>query len=245
MRKDDIVGLVMAALSSAAVLIALGMVFLYAPREATMGDVQRIFYFHVASAWVGFFGFFVTFLAGIAYLARQERRWDILALSSVEIGLTFIAMAVVTGSLWARPAWGTYWTWEPRLTISAVQLLIYISYVMLRAAIENPQQKARFAAVYGIVAFVTVPLSWFAIRWWRTIHPDILTGGEGMALTARMVHTLLVSLGAFTLLYFTLLRQRVRLERAADALAGLKEHLSPIAYRESRIADRESRIADR
>ena len=190
-----------------------------------MGDVQRIFYFHVASAWVGFFAFFVTFLAGVGYLARGERQWDILALSSVEIGLTFIAMTVVTGSLWARPVWGTYWTWEPRLTISAVQLLIYIAYGMLRAAIDGPRRKARFAAVYGIVAFVTVPLSWFAIRWWRTIHPDILTGGGGMAITSRMVHTLLVSLAAFTLLYASLLRQRVRLERATDALARLRARI--------------------
>lgn len=237
-KNSDVAGLVLAALSCVMVLIALGMVFLYAPREATMGDVQRIFYFHVAAAWVGFFGFFVTFLASIVYLARSERRWDVLALSSVEIGLTFIAMAVVTGSLWARPVWGTYWTWEPRLTISAVQLLVYVSYLMLRGAIENPQQKARFAAVYGIVAFVTVPLSWFAIRWWRTIHPEIMGGEGGMDVTPRMLHTLLTSIGAFTLLYFTLLRQRIHLERAADVLIQLKERVSRIADRGSHIADR-------
>ncbi|MEE9616260.1 MAG: cytochrome c biogenesis protein CcsA [Anaerolineae bacterium] len=223
MRKNrDILGLLLSGFSTVAVLIALGMAFLYAPREMTMGEVQRIFYFHVASAWVGFFAFFVTFLAGIGYLVRGERRWDILALSSVEIGLTFIAMTVITGSLWARPAWGTYWTWEPRLTISAVQLLIYIAYSMLRASIDSPERRARFAAVYGIVAFVTVPLSWFAIRWWRTVHPDILTSGEGMAITSPMMHTLLASLAAFTLLYATILRQRMRLERAADALARLR-----------------------
>jgi heme exporter protein C len=224
MRKlgQDRLGIVLIGLSSVAVFVALGMVFFYAPREATMGEVQRIFYFHVASAWVGFFAFFVVFLAGIGYLARGERRWDILALSSVEIGLTFIAMTVITGALWAKPAWGTYWTWEPRLTISAVQLLIYVAYGMLRAAIDSPERKARFAAVYGIVAFVTVPLSWFAIRWWRTIHPDILTSGEGMSTTSRMTQTLMVSLAAFTLLYVTLLRQRIRLERAADALARLR-----------------------
>ena len=222
MDRRDGLGLALAVASAAAVLMALGMVFLYAPREATMGDVQRIFYFHVASAWVGFFAFFVTFLAGVGYLARGQRQWDIVALSSVEIGLAFITMAVVTGSLWARPAWGTYWTWEPRLTISALQLLIYIAYGMLRAAIDSPERRARFAAVYGIVAFVTVPLSWFAIRWWRTIHPDILTGGEGMAITSRMVHALLASLAGFTLLYVTLLRQRIRLERASDVLARLR-----------------------
>jgi heme exporter protein C len=224
MKKSglDLVGLILALASAVAVLVALGMVFLYAPREVTMGEVQRIFYFHVASAWVGFFGFFVTFLAGIAYLASGERRWDILGLSSVEVGLTFITMTVTTGSLWARPVWGTFWTWEPRLTISAVQLLIYVAYGMLRASIESPEQKARFAAVYGIVAFVTVPLSWFAIRWWRTIHPNILGAGGGMATTPRMTQTLMVSLAAFTLLYATLLRLRVRLERTADDLLRLR-----------------------
>ncbi len=224
-EKKDTPGLVLAVLSAAAILTALGMTFLYAPRELIMGDVQRIFYFHVASAWVGFFGFFVTFLGGIGYLARQERRWDILALSSVEVGLTFITMTVITGMLWAKPVWGTYWTWEPRLTISAVQLLVYVAYIMLRTAIESPERRARFSAVYGIVAFVTVPLSWFAIRWWRTIHPDVLTGGEGMAITSTMVQTLLTSIAAFTLLYFTLLRQRIRLERAADALVHLRQRL--------------------
>lgn len=221
-HKTDLPGLILALTSLVAILTALGLVFLYAPREATMGEVQRIFYFHVASAWVGFFGFFVTFVAGSAYLATSARRWDILALSSVEVGLTFITMTVLTGMLWARPVWGTYWTWEPRLTISAIQLLLYIAYVMLRRSVDNPARAARFASVYGIVAFVTVPLSWFAIRWWRTIHPDLFSGG-GMALTPRMVQTLLASLAAFTLLYATLLRQRIRLEQLAARLACGRE----------------------
>ena len=226
-RGLDLWSGVLVGLCAVVLLVALLMVFLYAPREATMGDVQRIFYFHVSSAWVGFFGFFVTFLAGIGYLARGERRWDVLALSSVEIGLTFITMTVVTGALWARPVWGKYWTWEPRLTISAVQLLIYVSYLMLRAAIDSPERRARFAAVYGMISFVTVPLSWFAIRWWRTLHPDVLTGGEGMAFTTRMGHTLLVSLAAFTLLYVTLLRHRIRLELARDTLDSVRARFGP------------------
>lgn len=218
-------GALLAGATGVAVIVALGMVFFYAPREVTMGEVQRIFYFHVASAWIGFFAFFVTFLSGIGYLATDRRRWDIVGLSSVEVGLTFITMTVVTGALWAKPVWGTYWTWEPRLTISAVQLLIYVAYGMLRASLESTELKARFGAVYGIVAFVTVPLSWFAIRWWRTIHPDILTGGEGMAVTPRMTQTLLVTISAFTLLYATLLRLRASLEQAGDELARLRSRL--------------------
>jgi heme exporter protein C len=226
MREDrDTLGLVLIVLSSVAMAAALAAVFLYAPREMTMGDVQRIFYFHVSSAWVGFFAFFVTFLGGVAYLVSGKRRWDVLAVSSTQIGLTFITMAVITGSLWARPVWGTYWTWEPRLTISAIQLLVYVAYGMLRGAVDDPEKKARFSSVYGIVAFVTVPLSWFAIRWWRTAHPDVLTSGEGMAFAARMGHTLLASLVAFTLLYITILRQRIRLARTTDTVMRLRAQL--------------------
>jgi heme exporter protein C len=221
-KRSDTTGLVLAIASAAAIFVALGMVFLYAPREINMGDVQRIFYFHVGSAWVGFGAFAVTLVAGVAFLARGARRWDNVALASVEIGLTFITMTVLTSSLWARATWGTFWTWEPRLTISAVQLLIYVAYLMLRGSVESPLRAARLASVYGIAAFVTVPLSFFAIRWWRTIHPDILTGGGGMAITPRMVYTLIVALGAFTLLYITLLRARLRLATTADALAELR-----------------------
>ncbi len=221
MRRFRAPGWILDLLAALTFFGALALVFFYAPREATMGDVQRIFYFHVASAWVGFFGFFVTFLAGVGYLVRRQRRFDIVALSSVEVGLIFITMTLITGSLWARPVWGTYWTWEPRLTISAVQWLLYAAYGMLRASVEEPERRARFAAVYGIAAFVTVPLSWFAIRWWRTIHPQILAGGE-MALTPRMLRTLFASIGAFTLLYAALLRRRIALELARDKRDALR-----------------------
>ncbi len=197
---------------------------MYAPREATMGEVQRIFYFHVSSAWVGFFGFFVTAFGGLMYLIRSKHKWDILALSSAEVGLAFISMTLVTGMLWAKPAWGTYWTWEPRLTISAVQWLIYVAYVMLRGSVVSREREARFAAVYGIVAFITVPLSWFAIRWWRTIHPQVISS-SGMAMTPKMIQTLFVSLGIFTLIYVTLLRERIQLELSRNSLALKREAL--------------------
>ena len=223
-RRPDWLGGVLAGLSCTAVFIALMMVFFYAPREATMGDVQRIFYFHVASAWVGFFAFFVTFVAGIGYLGRGERRWDILALSSVEVGLTFITMTVATGALWARPAWGTFWTWEPRLTISAVQLLIYVSYLMLRAAIDSPERKARFAAVYGIVAFISVPINFVAIRMWRTQHP-LMFGGEQGGLGSNMMFAFFFSLITFTVWYVTLMWHRIRLERFRDNVEQLKQRI--------------------
>jgi heme exporter protein C len=209
----------------------LAMVFLYAPRERTMGDVQRIFYFHLGAAWVGFFAFFVTMVSGVLYLWKGTERWDVVGNASAEVGTAFMTMAIVSGSLWARPVWNTWWTWDPRLTISAIQWLLYLAYFMLRAGIENPGQRARFASVYGIIAFITVPLSFLSIRLWRTIHP-VVTGGEGSAgatgsfnMTASMRHTLFFCLAAFSVLYFTLLRHRLRLAWAQERLARLRQRV--------------------
>jgi len=210
--------------SAIAILAALYLVFVYAPTERTMGHVQRIFYFHVPTAWVGFFAFFVTLMASVAYLGKGARRWDIVALSSVEIGLTFITMTIVTGSIWAKVAWNVWWTWDPRLTTSTILWLIYVSYLMLRSAIDEETRRARFAAVHGIVGFVSVPITFMAIRWWRTIHPVIFES-EGFHLTTPMLITLLFCIGAFTLLYFTLLIHRVRLEQLADEVEQLKHEL--------------------
>jgi len=208
-------------LTTITVAVALLMVFLFAPTERTMGHVQRIFYFHVSAAWVGFFAFFVTLIGGMQYLRTRERRWDAIAASSVEIGVLFTTMVMVTGSIWARPTWNTWWTWDPRLTTITVLWLIYVSYLMLRRAIDDPDRRARFGAIYGIVGFVSVPLTFFAIRWWRTIHPLILQS-QGFELDTRMLITLLVCLVMFTLLYFALLYQLVRLEHLSDQIEELK-----------------------
>lgn len=193
------------------VIGGLYMALIFAPTEATMGHVQRIFYFHVPSAWVGFFAFFVTFLGGILYLWKRDLKWDRLALSSAEIGIAFMSIAIITGSIWARPVWNTWWTWDPRLTLSAVVWVIYMAYIMLRAMVEDPHRRARMASVFGIVGFASVPLDFFAIRWWRTIHPVIFSS-KGFSLTPKMLWTLLFCLVAFTLLYFVILFQRLALE---------------------------------
>jgi len=211
--------------SAIAIMVALYMVFVYAPTERTMGHVQRIFYFHVSTAWVGFFAFFVTLVASVAYLGKGTRQWDIVALSSVEIGLTFITMTIVTGSIWAKVAWNVWWTWDPRLTTSTILWLIYASYLMLRSAIEEEARRARFAAVHGIVGFVSVPITFMAIRWWRTIHPVIFES-QGFNLTTPMLITLLFCIGAFTLLYFALLVHRVRLEQLADMVRWLRSRMA-------------------
>jgi heme exporter protein C len=221
-------------LTVAALLMMLGglaMVFLYAPREANMGDVQRIFYFHLGSAWVGFFAFFVTMLGGVLYLWKGEKQGDTLGVSSAEIGTVFMTMAIVSGSLWARPVWNTWWTWDPRLTITAIQWLLYLAYFMLRAGIEDPERRARFSAVYGIIAFLTVPLSFLSIRIWRTIHPVVVGGESGTSaegafnMTAAMRNTLFFSLATFTVLYFMLLLYRLRLGWAEERVAQLRQRV--------------------
>lgn len=219
-------GDLLSGLSGVMMIAALYLVFLYAPREATMGDVQRIFYFHVSAAWVGFFAFFVTLLAGIAFLRAGKRRWDVVGFSSAEIGVTFTAMAVITGSIWAKPTWNAWWPWqqEPRLILVTVLLLIYLAYFMLRAFVQDEEQKARFAAVYGIVAFASVPLTFLSIRWWRRLHPVVFEKG-GAGLTRPMLRTFLFCLLTFTILYFTLLLHRSRLARLVDEVEGLKKRL--------------------
>ncbi|MFZ5918728.1 MAG: cytochrome c biogenesis protein [Chloroflexota bacterium] len=214
------------AVTAVAILVALYLALIVAPPPANVDTeaqryAQRIIYFHIPNAWVGFFAFLVTFVGSVLYLIRGERRWDILALSSVEIGVAFITATIVTGSIWAKPAWNTWWTWDPRLTTSTVTWLIYISYLMLRSALDDPMRRARFAAVYGVVGFVSVPITFFAIRWWRTIHP-VLFDASNMGLSDNMRFPFFFSLGAFTLLYLAILVQRVQVEHLADRVAALK-----------------------
>jgi heme exporter protein C len=211
-------------------LIALGMVFLYAPRETTMGEVQRIFYFHVASAWIGGLALFVALVAGILLLVTGNHFWDRLELASVEIGLVFSTMTLFTGMIWGRPAWNTWWTWDPRTTTFAILILIYFAYLMLRNSIEDPDRRARFAAVYAIVAFISVPITFLSIRLWRTIHPVVIGSSDPSAegsfnMVPPMVHTLLFSLAFFTVLYVTLLWHRLRLATYAQKVEQLKSKL--------------------
>jgi len=207
--------------------IAAGLVFLYAPRERVMGEVQRIFYFHVPSAWVGFLAFFVTLCMSIAFLRTGNLQWDKVSAASVEVGLVFTIMAIISGSIWARPAWNTWWTWDPRLTTYTILALIYVAYLMLRQGVEDPDRRARFASVYGIVGFISVPLTFFSIRWWRTIHPVIIgtetaTSVGGFDMTPPMLQVFFFALFAFTVLYFCFLANRLQLQREMDHVEQLK-----------------------
>jgi len=206
------------------------MVFFYAPLEAVMGQVQKVFYFHVAAGWTGMLGFFVAFVAGIAYLITHKRIWDIVGVAGVEIGLVFMLICIITGSIWARPIWNTWWTWDPRLTTATIMELVYAAYLMLRQGVEDPDRRARFGAVYAIIGFLSVPLTFFSIRIFRTIHPVVIGGGDADAtgsfdMTAKMLQTFMFSLVTFSVMFVTLLWHRIRMGKFADQLEQLKMKL--------------------
>ena len=218
-RKLFILNIVTLILLVAATLV----VFLYAPMEAMMGNVQKVFYFHLAAAWVGMIGFSVAVIAGIAYLITNQRKWDIAGLAAVEVSLVFFFIAIVAGSIWARRTWGTWWTWDPRLTSAAIVELVYAAYLMLRQGIEDPDRRARFGAVYAIIAFISVPITFFSIRILRTIHPDLnQSGSGGMGLTPKMLHTLLFSLFVFSFVFADLYWHRLRLGQLTDKIEQLR-----------------------
>ena len=208
-------------------LIASYMVFFYAPMEAVMGNVQRVFYFHVAAGWVGMLGFLVAAITGGIYLRSGDRKWDLASLASVEIGMVFAFINVVTGAIWARPIWNTWWTWDPRLTTATIMLLIYAAYLLLRQGIEDPDRRARFGAVYAIVGFLSVPLTFFSARLFRTIHPVVIGSNQPGAtgafdMTPVMLQTFLFSLLTFTVIFADLLWHRIRVGKLADKVEQLK-----------------------
>ncbi|NOX97093.1 MAG: cytochrome c biogenesis protein CcsA [Nitrospirae bacterium] len=205
-------------------MASLYAIFFYAPLEATMGLVQKVWYFHLASAWVTFLAYAVVFVAGILYLSRKKRCFDILGYSSAGIGVVFNTLVLVTGSIWAKPIWGTWWTWDSRLSTTLILWLMYIAYLMLRTSSGEDSKGARLAAVFGIVAFIDVPIVYMSIRWWRTIHPLVFKS-KGTEVDPAMLTTLLISLVAFTLLYLCLLRQRIALEHLKDELERVKEKI--------------------
>jgi len=206
------------------------MVFFYAPLEAVMGQVQKVFYFHVASTWAGMLGFLVSAVSGIIYLRTKNPDWDVVGVAGVEIGMVFTFIGIVSGSIWARPIWNTWWTWDPRLTTTTIMELIYFAYLMLRQGIEEPERRARFGAVYTIIGFISVPLTFFSIRIFRTIHPVIIGDTDPSAagsfdMTSAMLQTFIFSLVTYSFLFAVLLWHRVRVGKLANVVTQMKLNL--------------------
>ncbi len=201
------------------------MVFLYAPDEKVMGAVQRIFYFHVPAAIVAFLSTFVMLFGSIAYLWTRRRIFDNVSRSATELALLFCGLVLVTGPIWAKPAWGVWWTWEARLTTPLLRGLLLAGCVMVRAYAESAEQGARLASVLGIVAALDVPIIYKAVDWWRGQHPVVFGPGKRDPLAPEMRNTFLFCLAVFFLLYGLLLALRMRIASCEDRVQDAAETL--------------------
>jgi heme exporter protein C len=211
--------------------IATYLALVFAPREVVMGDVQRVFYFHIGTAWTALLGFILAAVFSVVYLVKKDLKWDRLQVAAVEVSLVFFFITIVLGSIWARPAWNTWWTWDPRLTTAAVTELIYIAYFMLRQGIDDPDRRARFGAVYALVGGISAPITFFAIRLFRTIHPVVIGGSNaaaqgGFNMTADMRVAFFFALFTFTVIFVDLFWNRIRLGDLQDKVEQLKLKVS-------------------
>ncbi len=205
----------------AAAVVGMYLAILYAPEERTMSHAQRIFYVHVPAAWVGFLAFAVVFASSVGFLWTRRREFDLTAHASTEVGVVFTTVAIASGAVWGRAAWGTWWTWDPRLTTTFLLWFIYVVSLMVRAYGGSASQSARFAAVLGIVGFLDIPLIHLSVVWWRSLHPlpvVVRPEGFGSGLPPAMLLALLVNVVAFTLLYVALAGVRREQMEAAELL---------------------------
>ena len=200
-----------------AVAAVVGVGLFVVPPDRLQGQVQRIMYVHVPSAWIAYLAFFVTFVASVRYLWRKDLGADRLAASSAEVGLVFTGVAIVTGAIWGKATWGVWWDWDPRLTTTALLFLIYAGYVLVRASLTDRLSRARAGAIIGIVGFANVPIVHFSVLWWRSLHqpPTIIRPGDP-SIDHLLLAELLASVLAFTMLFLYLLGRRLDLERGRD-----------------------------
>ncbi len=213
------------AVASLLILASIAMLGFYAPIERTMGVIQKIFYFHVSSAMASFLGFGIVFVASIAYLVKRDIRSNLLGYASAKVGLLFCTLVFITGPLWAKAAWGVWWTWDPRLTTTMVLWFMYLAYLILHSSIEDEGARARFCAVYGIIAFIDVPIVYLSVRLWRSVHPAVFKVGES-SLHPRMLHTFLVTLAGFISLAVTLIIIAYRQEVLVRRLRNIEERMA-------------------
>ena len=229
--SDRLSGL-FSALVFVSMMLALYMVFMVVPTEQQMGVVQRIFYFHVPSAITAFLAFFIVFVASILYLRTQQEHWDQLAVCAAELGVAFSLIVLITGPIWAKPIWGAWWRWEPRLTSMLIMFTMYTAYLMVRAYGTHPLQTRRFAAVLGIIGFVNVPLVHYSIKLWapeQQLHPQQVSLADPSMLYAK-----LASYVAIFSFFFFLLRWRFQIEKGARLLAQLRRQAEALLPDERR-----------
>ena len=215
---------IVGAIAGILLLVSLYLMFMVAPTDANLGNVQRVFYIHVPIALMSFLAFFIVFVGSVMYLFKRSNRWDSMALAAGEVGVVFVSLALITGVIWARPVWNVWWTWEPRLTTTLVLWLIYVGYLMVRAYAPNRPKAATYAAVVGIIGFIDVPIVYYSVQWWRSIHPQQVVGplADAGSLNSTMYMVLLVSMLAFLFLTAWLILERMAARDAEDELGRLR-----------------------
>lgn len=206
-------------------LVSTYAAYIYAPNEIIMGPIQRIFYFHMGTVWVATVAFIIVFIASIMYLVNGKRKWDTLAYCSAELGVFFITLTIITGSIWAKPVWGTWWTWDPQLTTTFILWILYIVYLLIRANSGYDEKKAKYSAVFAIIAFIDLPLVYISARVMRGISPVVFGPGGG-GIEPKMMDALLITLVSFTLLFILLLLERIKNE-------NLKYQINKLIYTEN------------
>ncbi len=196
------------------------MAFLYAPTDRVQGHAQRIFYIHVPMAWLAYLAYSVLFVGAVGYLWKKDMKWDRIARASAELGFLFTTLVLITGALWGRPIWGTWWQWEARLTTTLVLWFIYLGYFMLRSYAGDRKRAARHSAVLGIIGAIDIPIIHQSVQWWRTLHPaPVVLNTSGPNLPDSMLYTLLVSFVGFTIFYVYLMSMKYRVELARDEIS--------------------------
>lgn len=201
---------------AAGVAVVAGLIAaLFAPPDEFQGNLQRLMYVHVPAAWIAFLAFGITLVASLLWLWRRHRRFDRIAAATVEVGVFFTGLTLALGSVWGKPVWGVWWTWDPRLVTTAVMFFVYLGYLALRRATVDPVARARRSAVFGVVAFAQVPVVHMSVLWWRTLHqpPTVLKPGDP-SIEHTMLAALLINVLAFTVVFLMLVRARYRISEA-------------------------------
>jgi len=214
------------AAAVALMLVAAGAIFLFAPTDALQGPVQRIFYLHVSSAITAYACFGVVLIGGAVYLRNESATADRLARAGALVGLVFTTVTLVMGMLWAKPIWGTYWTWDARLTSTLVLWIIYAGYLLVRRLAEPGRQAARFAAVVGIFGFIDVPIVHFSVTWWRTVHPGPVIVND--ALPPQMLLAFFVTMACTLVLAGVMIAIRYRIETLTDEAPMAAGAIAPV-----------------
>ncbi len=214
----------LAAITGVMMLVDLYLIFMVAPTDSVLGHVQRVFYFHVPIAIMSFLAFFIVFIGSLMYLIKRTPKWDAIAHASAEVGVVFVTLALITGIIWARPIWNTWWTWEPRLTTTMILWLIYVAYLMVRSYAPSQSKGAIYAAVVGIIGFIDVPIVYYSVVWWRSIHPSPVVGpfAQADALDGTMAWILLYSFITFVFFFAYMVAERMELRKTEEALGRIR-----------------------